>query len=298
MYRLVHSRRGEYGRLHPEGEAAHGADGDRRAQLVDAAVDHVAAYGIADLSLRRLGAAIDVSHRMLIHYFGSKEQLLVEIVRASERRQRDLLSRLRLTPGLSPADVARLLWQQLTDPRLAGQERLFFEIYGRALRGRPEAVPILEGLVADWLEPLVAAEVAAGQTLSWPGTARGWDSPPSAVCCSTCSPPVTASASTRRWTSSSGCTTPRSDALADQAATAIRLEAHSMPGPPAVPDPRSAAGGGTQGGGGSGPQLSPTPPRAGRSADRDHHLAPAVAAAEAGSYTAEYVPRPDTEASP
>ncbi|MGW1504342.1 TetR family transcriptional regulator [Streptomyces mirabilis] len=147
---------------HPEGEAAPGRDGDRRAQLADAAVDYVAAHGIADLSLRGLGAAIGVSHRMLIHYFGSKEHLLVEIVRTSEQRQRDLLSRLRLEPGLSPADAARLLWQQLTDPRLAGQERLFFEIYGHALRGRPEAAPLLEGLVNDWLEPLVAAEVAAG----------------------------------------------------------------------------------------------------------------------------------------
>jgi len=139
-----------------------GADGDRRAHLVDAAVDHVAAHGIADLSLRKLGAAIGVSHRMLIHYFGSKEQLLVEIVRVSEQRQRDLLSRLRLDPGLAPADAARSLWRQLADPRLAAQERLFFEIYGQALRGRPEAVPVLEGLVTDWLEPLVAAEVDAG----------------------------------------------------------------------------------------------------------------------------------------
>ncbi|MET7853649.1 TetR/AcrR family transcriptional regulator [Streptomyces avermitilis] len=147
---------------HPEGEATPGTDGNRRAQLVNAAVDYVAAHGIADLSLRGLGAAIGVSHRMLIHYFGSKEHLLVEIVRTSEQRQRDLLSRLRLEPGLSPADAARLLWQQLTDPRLAGQERLFFEIYGHALRGRPEAAPVLEGLVNDWLEPLVAAEVAAG----------------------------------------------------------------------------------------------------------------------------------------
>ncbi|MFF2426977.1 TetR/AcrR family transcriptional regulator [Streptomyces mirabilis] len=147
---------------HPEGEPAPGTDGDRRAQLVNAAVDYVAAHGITDLSLRGLGAAIGVSHRMLIHYFGSKEHLLVEIVRTSEQRQRDLLSRLRLEPGLSPADAARLLWQQLTDPRLAGQERLFFEIYGQALRGRPEAAPLLEGLVNDWLEPLVAAEVAAG----------------------------------------------------------------------------------------------------------------------------------------
>ncbi|MFF4731648.1 TetR/AcrR family transcriptional regulator [Streptomyces mirabilis] len=147
---------------HPGGEAVPGTQGDRRAQLVNAAVDYVAAHGITDLSLRGLGAAIGVSHRMLIHYFGSKEYLLVEIVRTSEERQRDLLSRLRLEPGLSPADAARLLWQQLTDPRMAGQERLFFEIYGHALRGRPEAAPLLKGLVNDWLEPLVAAEVAAG----------------------------------------------------------------------------------------------------------------------------------------
>ncbi|MEU4983148.1 TetR/AcrR family transcriptional regulator [Streptomyces sp. NPDC021969] len=141
---------------------ARGAQGDRRARLVEAAVDHVAAHGIADLSLRRLGSAIGVSHRMLIHYFGSKEQLLVEIVRASERRQRALLSRLRTEPGRSPADVARQLWRQLTDPGLAGQERLFFEICGQALRGRPEAAPVLEGLVGDWLEPLVRAEVEVG----------------------------------------------------------------------------------------------------------------------------------------
>ncbi|MFD7618688.1 TetR/AcrR family transcriptional regulator [Streptomyces sp. NPDC059802] len=147
---------------HPEGRAAPGTDGDRRSQLVNAAVDHVAAHGFADLSLRGLGAAIGVSHRMLIHYFGSKEQLLVEIVRTSEQRQRDLLSRFRLEPGLPPAEAARLLWRQLTDPRLAGQERLFFEICGQALRGRPEFAPVLEGLVNDWLEPLMAAEVAAG----------------------------------------------------------------------------------------------------------------------------------------
>jgi AcrR family transcriptional regulator len=143
--------------------------GDRRARLIDAALDHVAEHGIADLSLRRLGAAIGVSHRMLIHYFGSKERLFVEIVRASERRQRDLLARLRGESGLSPADAARTMWRRLTDPRLAAQERLFFEIYGHALRGRPEAAPVLDGLVADWLEPLVAAEVEAG---SDPATAR------------------------------------------------------------------------------------------------------------------------------
>ncbi|MFE3589596.1 TetR/AcrR family transcriptional regulator [Streptomyces niveus] len=147
---------------HPEGNAPPGSEGDRRSQLVDAAVDHVAAHGFADLSLRGLGDAIGVSHRMLIHYFGSKEALLVEIVRTSEQRRRDQLSDLRTAPGLSPADVARLLWRQLTDPQLAGQERLFFEICGHALRGRPDTALFVDGFVNGWLEPLIAAETAAG----------------------------------------------------------------------------------------------------------------------------------------
>ncbi|MFE3943782.1 TetR/AcrR family transcriptional regulator [Streptomyces sp. NPDC059118] len=151
-----------------DGEGA-GQAGDRRARILDSAVDHVAAHGIAGLSLRRLGAGIGVSHRMLIHYFGTKEQLLVEIVRASERRQRDLLSRLRIEPGLSPADAARNLWRQLTSPELSAQTRLFFELYGQAVQGRPEAAPVLDGLITDWLTPLAAVETAGGTD---PATAR------------------------------------------------------------------------------------------------------------------------------
>jgi AcrR family transcriptional regulator len=151
------------------GSSGRGRGGDRRAGLLEAAVDHVAEHGIADLSLRRLGAALGTSHRMLIHHFGSREGLFAEIVRTSERRQRDLLVRLRQEPGLPPAEVSRRLWRELTHPRMAGQERLFFEICGQALRGRPEAAPVLEGLVTDWLDPLAAAEAAAGAD---PVTAR------------------------------------------------------------------------------------------------------------------------------
>lgn len=145
-----------------------GQAGDRRARILDSAVDHVAAHGIADLSLRRLGAGIGVSHRMLIHYFGTKEQLLVEIVRASERRQRDLLSRLRVEPGLSPADAARNLWRQLTSPNSPPRQGSSSSCTGRRFRGA-RAAPVLDGLITDWLAPLAAVETAGGAD---PATAR------------------------------------------------------------------------------------------------------------------------------
>ena len=54
-----------------------------RQKLIDAAVAHADAHGLSDTSLRQLAAALGTSHRMLIHHFGSKEGLLVEVHRLS-----------------------------------------------------------------------------------------------------------------------------------------------------------------------------------------------------------------------
>ncbi len=46
-------------------------------------------------------------------------------------------------------------------PELAPFERLFFELYGQALQGRPYASPFLVGVVDSWLElalPVLRAE--------------------------------------------------------------------------------------------------------------------------------------------
>src|SRR4029079_4053044 len=87
-------------------------------RLLRAAIDHVADHGVAALNLRGLAAAIGTSHRMLIYHFGSKEGLLIEVIRAVEAQQRDTLAALDVDPSLSPGDVARRMWQHLSDPAL------------------------------------------------------------------------------------------------------------------------------------------------------------------------------------
>ena len=140
-----------------------------RDRLLAAAVDHVAGHGVAGLSLRDLAAAIGTSHRMLIHHFGSKEGLLVEVVKVVEARQRAALAD--LTAADIPLEEAGLrFWARLTDPALDGQERLFFELYGQALQGRPWARSLLDGIVDDWLAPLAAALTAAGLPASTAST--------------------------------------------------------------------------------------------------------------------------------
>ncbi len=103
-------------------------------RLLAAAIDYVAQNGVADLSLRRLAAAIGTSHRMLIYHFDSKEGLLVAIIRAVEERQREMLGSFDVDPSLSPREVMWEMWRHLSDPALWPNERLFFEIYGQALQ--------------------------------------------------------------------------------------------------------------------------------------------------------------------
>ena len=128
-------------------------DSPPKERLLAAAVDYIAANGIGDISLRKLAEALGTSHRMLIYHFGSREGLLVEVVRTVEDRQREALAELDEAPGATPEEVGRAMWTRLADESLWPLERLFFELYGQALQGQPHAVALLEGIVENWLEP-------------------------------------------------------------------------------------------------------------------------------------------------
>ena len=83
--------------------------------------------GISDKSLRAIAAAAGTSHRMLIHHFGSREGLLVDVIREVEERQRTVLAEMVAGPGHpsqpgdpgSEAQAARemRMWQHLRSPR-------------------------------------------------------------------------------------------------------------------------------------------------------------------------------------
>ena len=131
-------------------------------RLLDAAIEHVAHSGISDLSLRSLAAALGTSHRMLIHHFGSKEGLWVEIVRTVEQRQRELLGDVLPDPDAPFAEGMRVWWKHISDPSLWPNERLFFEIYGQAIQGRGHTTKVLDGIVDDWVEPIAQLSIARG----------------------------------------------------------------------------------------------------------------------------------------
>ena len=129
-------------------------DSQRRRQLLDALVDEFAAGGVGDRSLRDVAAAVGTSHRMLLHHFGSREDLLVAIVEQVERRQMGLLGDL----PTDPAKGFAAMWADLHRPELRHLERLFFECYARAAQGEKPFDRMLPGAVHGWLSEVQALQ--------------------------------------------------------------------------------------------------------------------------------------------
>lgn len=131
-------------------------DLERRQELLDAVVKECAAGGIGDRSLRDIAGAVGTSHRMLLHHFGSRNELLLAIVDEVERRQRALLPEL----PTEPAEAIAAMWANLRQPELRPFERLFFECYARGVQGEQPFARMLPGAVEAWLAEAGTADPA------------------------------------------------------------------------------------------------------------------------------------------
>ena len=77
---------------------------------------------------------------MLLHHFGSRDELLLSVVDEVERRQMDLMREL-TTDGVGFA----AMWEHLRRPELRALERLFFECYARGAQGESPFTTMLPG---------------------------------------------------------------------------------------------------------------------------------------------------------
>ena len=146
-----------------------------RESLLEAAIAHVERHGLGELSLRALAADLGTSHRMLSYHFGSRDELVAAIVDRVEQRQRDRLAELLADPDADPLEQGARFTAQILDPALWPAERLFFELYGQALAGRPHTAGFLDRVVTAWLEPVADAAGAhrgAGRRGPHPRPAR------------------------------------------------------------------------------------------------------------------------------
>lgn len=122
-------------------------DLERRRQLLEGLIEAFAGGGIGDRSLRDIAESVGTSHRMLLHHFGSRDELLLTIVDEVERRQMSTLSDV----GTEPADAMAAMWADVRRPELRPFERLFFECYARGAQGEQPFARMVPGAVDSWL---------------------------------------------------------------------------------------------------------------------------------------------------
>lgn len=101
----------------------------RRQEILDRAIEVFQERGLQGTSLRRIAEAIGVSHAALLHYFDSREQLLVAVYEHAEKRRNAARKR----PAASAVEV-------MTQAAVANVEVPgLVELYSTLLAGSLEA---------------------------------------------------------------------------------------------------------------------------------------------------------------
>jgi AcrR family transcriptional regulator len=135
-------------------------DPRRRAQLLGAAVDYAVENGLADLTLRPLADALGVMPNTLVHHFGSKEELLSEILNGVRDRLRAMRAEMEKDPERAPLEG---VWEWTSSPERLAFFRSFFEAYGLALHQPERYGPFLDRVVSDWLADAERAQLTPAQ---------------------------------------------------------------------------------------------------------------------------------------
>lgn len=125
-----------------------------RADLLQRATAYVLQHGLTDLSLRPLAGALGVSPRLLLYHFGSKEQLVVEMLSTIAVQQQSALAH--VDPAADPTERFDVLWAHLTSPELTPFLRSLFEVELRAIGGDGPYRQFAQGAIQAWTQVVAA----------------------------------------------------------------------------------------------------------------------------------------------
>ena len=150
-------------------------------------------HGLASVSLRPLAAAVGSSPRVLLFLFGSKDELVRELLARARAEETELPALGSAAAGLPAAALE--VWEWLAADRHRGLLRLWVESYARSLI-EPDGPwgPFARETVDDWLALLAAAQPRRRACDSEAARTSGrWCWRCCAARCSTCWRPATAS---------------------------------------------------------------------------------------------------------
>jgi len=137
------------------------ADAAKRAELLRQTFDYLVEHGLADLSLRPLAAALGTSSRMLVHYFGTKEQLVTQAL-AAVRPDIEALMDSAGEGAESLTALARMVWQDMCGGEQEPRVRLLLEVMGLAMTQPDQYGALAADAIHAWVKPVAHALRWAG----------------------------------------------------------------------------------------------------------------------------------------
>jgi AcrR family transcriptional regulator len=124
---------------------------EKRAQIVGKLAGHFLEVGLGDIGLRRLAEVAGTSDRMLLYYFGSKDDLVRAVLTGIGAGLAETLAGLLGTTPLPPAKALGMLWQTLKGDAASNSLRLWLELSSRASRGDPLFGAIVTEMAEGWI---------------------------------------------------------------------------------------------------------------------------------------------------
>ena len=126
-------------------------DPHRRAGWAELATDYVHDHGLIGLSLRPLAAELGTSNRVLLYHFGTKDQLVADVLRTSNERSVARVAS--LEPSTDLRCAVHDLWAAMEgDPC----SRIFVEAAALGFFGKEPYASVVREANALWLAGLIA----------------------------------------------------------------------------------------------------------------------------------------------
>lgn len=126
-----------------------------REQLIDRCLTAFVHAGTLELSLDQLAAHVGISKRMLVHYFGGRENIEEQAMTRLEDKLRAQFAPQNFPPGVSLQVVVTALWDQTTAPASRGVLRLVMDVSRRAWNGSARARSFYAGQRRLWTRLLM-----------------------------------------------------------------------------------------------------------------------------------------------
>ncbi|MEU2622120.1 TetR family transcriptional regulator [Streptomyces sp. NPDC007157] len=136
------------------------ANAEKRAELLKQVVHQLQHHGLAQMSLSPLAESIGTTKRMLLYYFGSRENLLAQALAASRPDAHAMFDGVHDSAGLREA--AQALWQAMTTGEQSGPIRMLLQLLSLATTDPEEYGDLAADTVEIMISPITAAYVRLG----------------------------------------------------------------------------------------------------------------------------------------